>query len=254
MVHYLALLFTLCLPLIMVGVDSQEVVPPPLTVGVEERSEVVTTWKYEREAEYPTSATVGKPIWRSNASGSRVHGQFGVTEASGWPAQPGEVNYAGIEVPAAAHLYLTIRYSKNSPSSVPISIYLDSEATPRTTYLPINLGNWNTFGDSPQLDLGVVDTGSHTIKFVTTGQQYGVADLDAFIVETVASQQWEYRREAEYPSATTVGKPIWRLNASGSRVHGQFGVKEASGWPAQAGEVRYAGIQMPAAQHLSLYD
>ncbi len=46
-----------------------------------------TPWQsYERECEYPDEATVGEMIWRSNASGAKVLGQFGTTADAPWPA------------------------------------------------------------------------------------------------------------------------------------------------------------------------
>ena len=67
-------------------------------------------------------------IWRSNASGSQVHGQFGTKDAYLWPAWTGDVVYTGIDIPQIANLYLKLRYSKSSLSSTPILIYIDNGA------------------------------------------------------------------------------------------------------------------------------
>jgi DNA-binding CsgD family transcriptional regulator len=138
--------------------------------------------KYERECEYPDAATVGQTIGRSNASGSNVHGQFGTTNASPWPALAGFVIYKNITTPKVDQLYLKVRYSKNSPTSVSILIFMDDETNPRAAFSPRNQGNWNQFSWTEPIYLGSIESGVHSIKFATDGQQYGVADLDKFIL------------------------------------------------------------------------
>jgi DNA-binding CsgD family transcriptional regulator len=141
------------------------------------------TWsKYERECEYPDAQTVGQTIPRSNASGAGVHGQFGTMNSAPWSAKSGDVSYKNITLPRLGQLYLKIRYSKNSPSAVPILIYLDGEQTPRASFAPKNLGNWNQFAWTDPILLGSVDSGAHSLRFATEGQQYGVADLDKFVL------------------------------------------------------------------------
>jgi hypothetical protein len=78
---------------------------------------------------------------------------------------------------------LKLRYSKYSPSTAPILIYLDGEAVPRASFTPVDQGDWNNFTWSEPIALGDIEGGEHTIKFVTDGQQYGVADLDMFVLE-----------------------------------------------------------------------
>jgi hypothetical protein len=141
-----------------------------------------TTWLYERECEYPDEATVGQMILRSTASDSKVHGQFGAASGSRWPAKSGHVTYKNIRTPRIDHLYLKLRYSKHSPSSVPILIYIDNEPTPRATLHPINRGSWDQFVWTRPIPLGNIGSGVHSIRFSTDGQQYGVADLDAFVL------------------------------------------------------------------------
>ncbi|MDI6735353.1 MAG: choice-of-anchor Q domain-containing protein [bacterium] len=137
---------------------------------------------YTRECEYPDEWTVGGMIWRSNASESKVHGQFGCEGSPPYSGKAGYVKYKNINLPGSEHLYLTLRYSKNSSSSVPIRVYLDEETTPRASFYPVNQGNWNSFTETAAIDLGAVTTGIHSIKFETNGQQYGVADLDKFTI------------------------------------------------------------------------
>jgi DNA-binding CsgD family transcriptional regulator len=142
-----------------------------------------TSWKkYERECEYPDIATVGQMIWRSNASGSKVHGQFGTAVSSPWPAQFGYVTYKAISTPQIDQLYLELRYSKNNPTTVPILIYLDDEPTPRASVYLWDLRNWDQFTWTEPIFLGKIESGVHSIKFSTEGQQYGVADLDKFVL------------------------------------------------------------------------
>lgn len=138
--------------------------------------------KYERECEYPDDNTVGQTIGRSNASGSNVLGQFGTTNVSPWSAQSGYVTYKNISTPEVGELYIKVRYSKNSPAAVQISIFLDDEMTPRAAFSPKNLGNWNQFAWTEPIFIGSMERGVHSIRFTTDGQQYGVADLDKLIL------------------------------------------------------------------------
>jgi DNA-binding CsgD family transcriptional regulator len=139
-------------------------------------------WSYEREGEHPDEYTVGSVLQRSSASDEMVHGQFGVIPA--WPAQPGYVKYDNIKTPNADHLYLKLRYSKYSSASVPILVYLDDELTERAAIPLIDQGGWDKFVWTDVIDLGSVERGVHSIKFYTDGQEFGVADLDKFILTT----------------------------------------------------------------------
>jgi len=66
------------------------------------------------------------------------------------------VKYNIGDIPQADHLYLAVRYSKNSPSTTSIQIYIDDEPTPRNTFIPVNQGNWNQFTETSVIDLGNV--------------------------------------------------------------------------------------------------
>ena len=151
-------------------------------------------WTYEREGEYPSENTVGRTIQRSNASGSMVYGQFGVVPVwpahsmvhgqfgvvPAWPLQSGFVKYDNIKTPQTDHLYLKLLYSKHSPASVRILIFIDDDI--RFYFTPADQGDWNNFVWSELIDLGSVESGVHSIKFYTDGQDYGVADLDRFVL------------------------------------------------------------------------
>ncbi len=139
-------------------------------------------WEYQREYEHSDEYTVGQRILRSNAFGSSVHGQFGTTGDSPWPAKPGYLIYRNIKTPDINRLYLKIRYSKHSSSSTPILIYVDDESHPRTSFYPMDTGDWNTFIWTEPLSLGSVHRGLHSLLFYTDGQQNGVADLDIFML------------------------------------------------------------------------
>ena len=139
-------------------------------------------WVYKREAENPDQNTVDQVIQRSNASSSQVHGPFGTNPAPAWPPKPEFVKYNDINMPQMNHLYLKLRYSKYSPPSVPILIFIDNEPTPRARFYPINQGSWDTFVWTVPIDLGMIADGPHSIMFSTEGQQYGVADLDVFVL------------------------------------------------------------------------
>ena len=108
-----------------------------------------------------------------------VHGQFGTVPA--WPAKPGYVKYNDIEIPQTDHLYLKLRYSKYSSSTVPILVYMDDELS-QQTIMPVDQGSWDKFVWTESIDLGKVESGVHSITFYTDGQEYGVADLDIFIL------------------------------------------------------------------------
>jgi DNA-binding CsgD family transcriptional regulator len=142
------------------------------------------TWRFEREAEYPDEFTVGQDLDRSNASSKKVHGQFGAESASPWNAKPGFVKYYNINVEQGGFLYLQIQYSKYSRSFIPILIYIDNEQNPRKSFYPADQGDWNKFTLTERISLGEVEKGTHSITFSTNGQDYGVADLDKFILIT----------------------------------------------------------------------
>ncbi len=135
---------------------------------------------YEREGENPDEHTVGQTLDRTNAIGLKVHGQFGTICC--WPGQPGYVKYDNIRTPALKNLYLQLRYSKYSSSTVPILIYVDTEPNPRARLYPVDQGDWNNFAWTDPIFLGEVRSGVHSITFSTEGQQYGVADLDKFVL------------------------------------------------------------------------
>ena len=80
------------------------------------------------------------------------------------------------------YLYLKLQYSKYSPATVPILIFIDNETTPRFSFIPEDQGDWNNFVWTEPIDLGSVEDGTHSIKFYTNGQEYGVADLDKFVL------------------------------------------------------------------------
>ncbi len=139
-------------------------------------------WIFEREYEKTYQTLGGQIIQRANASGGRVYGQFGTIAAPPWTGTFGYVEYNRIKIPATDHLYLRVRYSKNSPTSTDIFILLDDESQPRASLQPNNQGDWNYFVWSRTIDLGSVERGLHSITFATNGQTYGVADLDKFIL------------------------------------------------------------------------
>lgn len=133
-------------------------------------------WTFEREAENPFAFTTGQLIQRTNASGEEVHGQVGCIGQDPWSAQEGQVEYFIENIPQTNHLYLNFLYSKNSPSTTPILAFVDNEA--RATINLQNLGEWNQFDWSGDIDLGFVLAGDHTISLFTNGQPYCVVDLD----------------------------------------------------------------------------
>ena len=137
---------------------------------------------YTRECEGPNEATVGQSMSRENASSATVHGQFGTTGAPPYPALEGQVIYRDIPTPRLARVYLKLRYSKDSPTSVPIQVFVDDETDPRGSLYPVDQHGWENFAWSDALNLGGIGAGVHTIKLYTVGQPYGVADLDQWVL------------------------------------------------------------------------
>lgn len=157
-------------------------IPVPASAATPVPSSIPEAWVTSRSCEDPDESTVGQTLARPDALERKVHGQFGTAVSSTWPAKPGYVSYAHLFIPALDHLYLRLRYSKYSPSTVPILIYLDNEPTPRATLYPLDQGDWDRFIWTESIFLGNVAVGIHSIKFSTEGQQYGVVDLDEFIL------------------------------------------------------------------------
>jgi hypothetical protein len=147
-----------------------------------------TPWEYAREFETCMDCTVGTMIYRENACGKKVRGQFGCIGAPPWSPKAGYVRCHDIPMPQVDHLYLVLRYSKHSPPTVPIEVFMDNEPTPRASLIPDDQRNWNSFAWTPDMDLGSVGSGIHSIKFHTEGQKYGVADLDCFILANLPIQ------------------------------------------------------------------
>jgi hypothetical protein len=92
------------------------------------------------------------------------------------------VQFNKISIPQTDSLFLALRYSKFSPPSVPILITVDDEPTPRASFVPVDQGDWNRFTWTGPIALGSVDSGYHSIRFSTEGQEYEVADLDRFVL------------------------------------------------------------------------
>jgi hypothetical protein len=158
---------------------TSTVTPTPTATSMPTVTPAPVPWTYRREGEHPSHHTVGTTLSRANASGTSVHGQFGCADEEPWPALAGEVSYVGILVPQdTEHLTLRLRYSKHSPPSVPIEVYLNDEAEARASFTPRDQGGWLRFAWTPELDLGVAQQGEHSLKLTTAGQQFGVIDLD----------------------------------------------------------------------------
>ena len=87
-----------------------------------------------------------------------------------------------ITLPQTGRLYLQLRYSKFSSPSVPILIYLDNEPAPRASRYLVDQGGWDNFTLTEPIPLGSVRSGVHSIKLSTEGQEFGVADLDRFVL------------------------------------------------------------------------
>lgn len=69
---------------------------------------------------------------------------------------------------------------------------------------------------------------------------------------TPTPTRWQSVRQAENPSAYTVGKTINRANACALAVHGQFGTKDVNPYPPQSGHVEYHAITIPQTDNVFL--
>ena len=121
-------------------------------------------------------------VERANASAAQAHGEFGTQGAPLGSAAPGFVRYTNIRTPHLQQLLLLLRYSKDSPATEPLEIFLDGEPLPRARIFLLDLGDWNQFAWTVPIDLGEVSRGTHSIKFSTQGQPEGVAELDQMIL------------------------------------------------------------------------
>jgi hypothetical protein len=142
---------------------------------------------YTREAESPDGQGGGSGwlIQRSNAYEQKVRGALGCNPV-GWQALAGYVEYDLDVLPAGTHhLYVKVGYSKNNTDPVPVTVSLyptgGGATVASASFTPQNTGDWNAFTTSV-VDLGNVSGGDYTLKFSTDGAQYGVADLDRFII------------------------------------------------------------------------
>lgn len=148
-------------------------------VGAETRL-MAASWGYKKECEYPDEYTVGKLIYRSNASNVKVHGQFGCDSITGTVAKSGFVKYSNITIPENYQIKLKVVYSKHSSSDAITNISVDGKL--RGSFMPENLSSWNIFESTSEIDLGIIKKGVHEIVLSTEGQVYCTADLDYFIL------------------------------------------------------------------------
>lgn len=132
---------------------------------------------YSRECEYPDNHTSGQMLQRANASGKKVHGQFGC-DANEFKAQAGFVEYRNIRTPNLSNIFLKLRYSKHGPTLAPIEVFFDKEKAPRLTIYLDDQGDWNKFAIKDSIGLGEITNGLHTLILKSKGQDFGVADLD----------------------------------------------------------------------------
>lgn len=139
-------------------------------------------WRYEHEAEQFDTASVGRPGDRSAASGAKAFLQFGCRNDAPCAAQAGDVQYGKLELPAAEHLWISLRYTKHSQAHASIRIFLDDEPVSRAELVPEDQGDWNSFAWTDPVDLGAVSAGTHSLRFATEGQLNGIADLDKFVL------------------------------------------------------------------------
>ena len=140
----------------------------------------------KRECEEVDDYTVGDPdnIVRSSASKKKVLGQFGCIGNSPYSPKSGYAEYSDILVSETGNWSIRVAYSCNNAHSVPISIYLDGESEPRAEFYPKNTYDWNKFRETDKINIGAITAGYHSVTFKTDGANFGVADLDYFVLST----------------------------------------------------------------------
>ena len=116
------------------------------------------------------------------------------------------MKYKAIDIPSLDQVYLKLRYSKYSSASVPILVYLDDEPDPRAVLNLVDQGDWNQFAWTAPIPLGRIDGGMHSIQFSTDGQQYGVADLDTFVLAAGSPAASAVNPQASSMPAQPVGR------------------------------------------------
>lgn len=197
--------------------------------------DVSDTLAIKYQCESPDSQTVGKVIWRSGASNYCVWGQFGCFSDSPYNAKAGSVWFKNLNFEGT--VYLKVRYSKYSASTVPIEIYLDGKTI--GSFQPLNQGSWTNYGESDWIEI------KHTPKmlsFYTKGQSYGTADLDCFWLSKTGDMSNAIEYQCENPDTQTVGESIWRSAARKLRVHGQFGCRGYSPYSAKSGLIGFKNL------------
>jgi hypothetical protein len=61
-------------------------------------------------------------------------------------------------------------------------LIVDDEPNPRAVLNLVDQDDWNQFTWTASIALGRIAGGTHSLKLSTAGQQYGVADLDTFVL------------------------------------------------------------------------
>jgi len=89
-------------------------------------------------------------------------------------SEPNEVTFPMHLHRAYAAGKVRVRYSDDVPGNV-IDVHVDG--TYRGTFTTGATGGWNTFAWSPDIALGAIAAGAHSVKLVSTGGTYG-ANLD----------------------------------------------------------------------------
>jgi len=106
---------------------------------------------FNAACENPTGSSVGSKINRTHANDGYVWGQFGCEAIPDYLIKAGEVWYTDNGIPAYGPLYIKIQYSKNTPATVPIEIFIQEDK--KTEFTPANTGNWDTFTSTDWLEL-----------------------------------------------------------------------------------------------------
>lgn len=170
----------------------------------------------------------GELYRRDMASDGLALAHFGANPRNqSYLGESSSLSFRQVDIATSNEYFIKIHYSKHTDPGVPVDIYLDREDYPRYSFDPEVTGDWETFEWTKMLPLGQIEAGTHEIIFKTEGQDFGVADLDHFILTADKEpQKWfdetgtfQQLYECEYPDYTTIGySGFFTYDASDNRA------------------------------------
>ena len=194
--------------------------------------------------EGPTDYDFGQVAWSNSAIGTRSWAEFGSESSGDFLPLSGCLTYS--DITASGTVFIKIRYSKHSASSVPIRILVNGKE--KASFTPIDQHSWHDFTSSSWISVEFPTDELQPIiadlSLRTKGQQYGVAHLDHIWLSTSADDNGIYEDfSLENPSQYNVGQLTFNSNALGGRAWAEFGSISTPPWAAKPGHVTYQEIE-----------